>query len=331
MKGRRSSTTASDCRRVALHADDLGMNRAVTDGIFRAFSHGLLTSTSLLANAPDAARAMTRWSELARAQQAAELPSSPQRRQLGDPVQPFDLGIHWNLTQGRPLTASRYPAELLDSQGRFPGLFVLFRRLQCGGSRFRAALVEELSRQTQFILDHGVRPTHLNGHQYIELFPAVARLLPTLLEKFHIRVVRVAREPSLWQSLCGRDLGPRGKLFAAAQQIYAGPFRRRVDRAGIAHPDAYFGVALAGRIEMRWIRAFLKQSFATAEICLHPADTATASVHDTVDDGASGWYDPLADLRPKELEMLVSAELAEYLMFQGVKLGRLGELTGAEK
>ena len=49
-----------------LHADDLGMNRAVSDGIFQGFEQGLLTSTSLLSNAPDAARALellaTNWS-----------------------------------------------------------------------------------------------------------------------------------------------------------------------------------------------------------------------------------------------------------------------------
>ena len=60
-------------RRVVMHADDLGMSRAVSEGILRGFSHGLLTSTSLLANAPDAARAMTQWTELARAGQAGEL------------------------------------------------------------------------------------------------------------------------------------------------------------------------------------------------------------------------------------------------------------------
>ncbi len=52
-------TTA--CRgRIVFHADDFGMNRAVTDGILRGFQHGLITATSLLANAPDAARAITR-------------------------------------------------------------------------------------------------------------------------------------------------------------------------------------------------------------------------------------------------------------------------------
>ena len=43
--------------RLVLHADDFGMSRAVTDGILRGFQYGLLTSTSVLVNAPDAGRA----------------------------------------------------------------------------------------------------------------------------------------------------------------------------------------------------------------------------------------------------------------------------------
>ena len=61
-------------RQVILHADDLGMNRSITDGIMQGFRQGLLTSALLLANAPDAARALILWKELLRDQAAARLP-----------------------------------------------------------------------------------------------------------------------------------------------------------------------------------------------------------------------------------------------------------------
>ena len=212
------------------------MNRAVTEGILHAFRHGPLTSTSLLANAPDAARALACWPELLREHQAGELPSAPLRRRLGDPDRPFDLGIHLNLTQGRPLTAGRYPAELLDQRGCFPGIFPLLRRLRRSDCRFRAAIMDELSGQVQFMLDHGLRPTHLNGHQYIELLPAVSAIVPALLEKFGIGLVRVAAEPSLGSLIFGRGLGMKGTVLAAGQQLCAGRFRRRMDATGNTIP-----------------------------------------------------------------------------------------------
>ena len=58
------SADRSPGRRIVLHGDDLGMNPAVTDGIFQGFEQGLLTSTSLLPNAPEAERALDRWRQL---------------------------------------------------------------------------------------------------------------------------------------------------------------------------------------------------------------------------------------------------------------------------
>ena len=103
----------SDCvespRRVVFHADDFGMNPAVNEGIVTTFRKGLLTSTSLLANAPAAEAACQTWSALTAEFQSGRLPSALRRQQLTEPEQPFDLGIHLNLTQGSPLTGTHFP------------------------------------------------------------------------------------------------------------------------------------------------------------------------------------------------------------------------------
>ena len=137
MIARCPSATASPVGRIALHADDLGMSRAVTEGILRGFRDGPLTSTSLLANAPDAGRALERWKALLGQQRSGELPSGALRRTLDDDDRPFDLGVHLNLTAGRP-RRPRYPAELLDDQGQFPGIFSLFQRIARHGGRCSA-------------------------------------------------------------------------------------------------------------------------------------------------------------------------------------------------
>jgi len=145
-----------------------------------------------------------------------------------------------------------------------------------------------------------------------------------LLEKFHIGVVRVAAEPSLWRILVRCGPRPSAAIMAAAQQFFAGQFRRRMVRQRAAHADVFFGTALAGRIEMQRLRAFFRSSFPPrcrlAEICFHPAEAAGAPA-------ADDWRDPLAACRPRELELLVSGELAEYLFAGGARLGRLAALA----
>ena len=268
------------------------MNPAVSEGILQGFERGLLTGTSLLSNAPDAARALDRWRQLESRRGQGSLASMARRERLGDPAQPFDLGVHVNLTQGRPLTGSRYPAELLDSSGRFPGIFALFRRLrpcrapctmvvvggQSPGTRdtWSAAIEEELACQVQFMLDRGHPPTHLNGHQYIEMLPVVGRIVESLLEKFRIPVVRVAREQSWWQSCTWPGISTSQWLIGGLKKFHAGRFRQKM-LGKVFFSDAFFGTMTAGTTSLATIRAFLAGGgdFRLAEVCLHPGTNRT--------------------------------------------------------
>lgn len=302
--------------RLVLHADDLGINRAVTDGILRGFRDGLLTSTSLLANAPDVACALERWKGLDADRAAGHLPSQVIRRALGDPECPFDLGVHLNLTQGQPLSRG-YPAELLDSEGCFPGVFAIFARLRRCGDRFHDAIRTELEQQVQVMLDRGLRPTHLNGHQYVEMIPAVTAVVPELLDRFGIKRVRVAWERSLLRSTVLRG-HPWKWPLARVKHAFAGQFRAKMDAMSVSHPDVFFGTAHAGGVDLRLLRLFLTgaSDARLIEIGLHPGEAPP-------EDRSAGWLDPLAQARPNELRMLLSAELRDYLKSSGRRLGRL--------
>ena len=313
---------------LVLHADDFGMNRAVTDGILRGFRQGLLTSTSLLANAPDADRALSQWKELAAEQTAGRLPSAEVRRRLGDPECPFDLGVHLNLTQGRPLGGNRYPADLRDSEGRFLGIFSLFAKLWRSGDKYRAAIRDQWQRQLQFLCDHGLHPTHLNGHQYVEMLPATAEIVSELLERFAIKTVRVAWEPALLRNTTLHEFGIARWPLAQVKHLFAARFRTLIDARRIAHADVFFGTAHAGAVNLRLLRRFLasRQGCRLVEVGLHPGEAASEMPPEDHDDG---WRDPLAATRPRELQMLLSEELPRCLESSGWHLGRLQHSVGA--
>jgi predicted glycoside hydrolase/deacetylase ChbG (UPF0249 family) len=307
--------------RLFLHADDFGMSRAVTDGILRGFRQGLLTSTSLLANAPDAERAVEEWKKLLADYAADRLPSADVRRRLDDPVCPFDLGVHLNLTQGRPL-GDRYPTELLDAEGRFPGVFSLFARLRKSGRKLMPAVRDQWRLQLQFLSDHGIRPTHLNGHQYVEMLPGAAESVAELMEEFGVKTVRVAREPALFRTTALHRFQAAKWPLAVVKRFFASKFRDFADSRNIRHPEAFFGTAHAGGIDLELLQLFL-QSGRTArsvEVALHPAEIAEKT---SPEEAADDWRDPLARQRPLELKMLVSAELPDLLEAAGWRLGRL--------
>ena len=307
-------------RRVVFHADDYGMNAAVNQGILQAFRDGLLTSTSLLANAPAAKEACQAWQTVLEDLAAGRLHSSEERRKVDVPHLPFDLGIHLNLTQGRPVSGENYPAALLDAKGHFPGVGKLFSRLNRATAKELESVKSELQAQIEWMCEQGHQPTHLNGHQYIELIPPISAMIPDLLRRYAISAVRVAYERGLLRNvLLQGDL--KGWGLALVKRHYAAAFRRRIRHLKICFPDRFLGTSHAGRIDRGLVIRFLNQSSDAdfTEIGVHPAVASLSNDVSTSDP----WFDPLARLRPIELEWLCGPELPNELTKRGLGLGRL--------
>jgi chitin disaccharide deacetylase len=319
--------------RLVLHADDFGLNADVTRGIIGGFSAGLLTSTALMANAPSARLAIDLWQRLEHSRQAGTLPSLDRRRWLADPDCPFDLGVHLNLTQGRPLTGT-FPTRLLDERGMFLPPGRLYPRLLRHGRSYAAAIETELAAQVGFVESSGLRVSHLNGHQYVEMMPVIADIVPRLARRLAIGYVRAAIEPRHWLTSLraradrGRHL-PGVRLTAWSlsfvKQLHARRLAANLAAAGVARPDAFFGASHAGRVDLRLVNHYLRAAgnAALIEIALHPG------VAPAIEGSADGpWRDPLARLRPGELELLRSEPLAASLMAWGAKLARLATAVG---
>jgi predicted glycoside hydrolase/deacetylase ChbG (UPF0249 family) len=130
-------------RRLIVNADDFGMTPGVSAGILRAARHGVVTSTTALVTA-----------DIDRDQLAAALDSG-----LG-------LGIHLNLTLGKPLTRAR---SLVDGDGR------LVRDPRRAAARADVKEVEEeIEAQIErFIALTRRPPTHLDTHHHVGLFSPV--------------------------------------------------------------------------------------------------------------------------------------------------------------
>ncbi len=317
-------------RQVVLHADDFGMNRAVTEGILRGFVDGLLTSTSVLANAPEIDDALSCWQKLHVHRSQSDLPSAAARRRLDDGLMPFDFGVHLNLTQGRPITGDRFPAALLDTEGMFPGIGAMFRRLVFNPDKYARAIDDEFSAQIEIVLDHRIAPTHLNGHQYIELLPGVGAVVMRLQARYAIPVVRVACESGLTRTTLIREFQVANWCLAHVKRSFAGQFRRQAAQAHSLFPAAFFGTSHAGRITLAKLRQFLAlaPTQGITEIGMHPglpAGRDACSARDV------RWADPLAGLRPAELNLLTSPELIELFECCHVTLARLRELPAERR
>jgi predicted glycoside hydrolase/deacetylase ChbG (UPF0249 family) len=130
-------------RRLIVNADDFGLTDGVTRGILAAHRHGLVTSTTMLVNASVGG------------EQIAEALDTG----LG-------LGLHVNLTLGKPLTGGR---SLTGADGRF------VRDPMRAAARADAREVErEVEAQIDTFIELVKRPpTHLDSHHHVGTFAPV--------------------------------------------------------------------------------------------------------------------------------------------------------------
>lgn len=300
-----------------LHADDFGMNSAVNAGIAAAFRRGLLTGTSLIANAPAIDEACRLIGSLQHDATTGDLPSADRRRRLGDDRQPLDFGIHVNLTQGAPLT-SGYPEELRLPSGDFAGVWQLWRRLAARPTVYLDRIRKELAAQFDALADRGCRPTHCNGHQYVELLPTVSQALVDLLNRWRLPRIRFAYERGLvWTTLAAGS--PAAWVISLVKRRYAREFVRRMTAQGLRGTDCFFGTAHAGAVSRQTLRRFLLLTppGASVEVGLHPAVGTPGDAP-----SSRPWADPLSAARPRELDWLTDRALVDELLSMGCRLSR---------
>lgn len=150
-----------------INADDLGYSPAVNRAIDDLFRVGLVTSTSLLVNQV----ASEEGAEIAR--------RSPQ----------LSVGVHLNLSRGRPLLAAELVPSLVDENGVFCDPRLLFRRALLGQIRWYEAAAE-LEAQVEWTLARGVHIDNLDTHVHFHSLPAARRLTEWLADRYHVAAWR---------------------------------------------------------------------------------------------------------------------------------------------
>jgi hopanoid biosynthesis associated protein HpnK len=293
-------------RRLIVSADDLGWSEAVTEGIIRAHREGIVTSATVIANAPGAGEALERTRR--------EAPT-------------LALGLHLNLTEGRPLAPARELALLVDQEGGFRrSLLRLFTRAQLS-AEVRSAIRREVEAQMLWARQHGLEPSHLDSHKHVHVCPA---LLPTVIElaRSHgIRAIRTTAElhvagvgrllPSRWSA---RER-LRQWAYAAAVRRWGVAARRAVREAGFLTTDWFFGVRTTGGMSADLLEHLLHVA---------PQGLGEIMVHPGLKDEATGWPTRLGEARPAELAALCDPRVRRAVEREGWALVSYRELLDDE-
>jgi chitin disaccharide deacetylase len=282
-------------RRLIVNADDFGFTSGVNRAIAEAHSHGVVTSSTLMATGPAFASA---------AQLAKTLPQ-------------LSIGCHVLLIDGDPvLDSARIPSlTTRNSPQRFRNDLKTFAARAIAGRIDADEITTEATAQIRKIQSAGLTVSHFDTHKHTHLFPKILRPLLGAAAACGVRAVRNPFGPRL--PLLSSQLLARPNLwkrYAEVQilQRFAGKFRQTVDREGFLTPDGTLGIVVTGALDETLFQAISRSiPEGTWEFVCHPgyndAELESAKTR-------------LRASRETELRVLTLPAAREVLSSEGIEL-----------
>lgn len=281
-------------RDLIVNADDLGWTAGVNRGIGEAHRNGIVTSTSLLANGSafeDAAKV------------ARELPG------LG-------VGVHLNLSDGRPTARAGEVKSLLNESGVFAGgPESLLLRLTTRSLNPKE-VETEWNAQIEKVRAAGIRPTHLDGHKHVQMLPGLFELALRLAKQHGIEAIRVSHEASPLRTALSEGTPASAAIKQGVQarglKLLARDSRTLAERKGIVTADYFCGIAQTGVLTAAGVQKLLANlPQGTTELMCHPG---------YADEALRQSSTRLQESRQTELEILTDKSIRKTVAELGIRL-----------
>ncbi len=280
-------------RQMIINADDFGLCEGVNKAVAQAHSKGVLTSATLMANTPATDKAIAI---------AEQMPS------LG-------VGIHLNLTEGRPISSDPLVEPLINEKGEFKYSVYKLAAKSAMSERLLSAIEMELTAQIEAIINKGIKPTHLDSHKHFHCFGPIYKIVCSLAEGFGIGAIRWPWEPA---TVCSGDW-PRVGTAARIRALLLRQMTLNCQKADsrFIKNNIFFGAAHTGRIDGAFWEEMGRTQFAgTAEVMTHPGY-------------AQGLENTrLVGQREAELKWLCEPKTKEILSGAGIELIHYGQIDG---
>lgn len=275
-------------KRVIINADDFGLVRGVNEGIIQAYREGVLSSATLMANAPGFEHAV----ELA-----------GQNPDLG-------VGVHLNILRGKPLSESRHVESLMTDKGVLrTSVFQLYRGLKSG--RIDLGQVErELRTQIEKVMNAGIVPSHLDSEKHSHMIGPLFSVVLKLAMEYRIAKIRFIREFCITPRLA--QMGKSLLIFLSGLSL-----KERMTAVGIKSSDHFCGICDSGRMTAeRLQKSLLRLKDGVTEIMVHPGFISQDLIE--LEKTFGSYY--INRCRELELKALLDSGVKKTLSDRGIQL-----------
>jgi predicted glycoside hydrolase/deacetylase ChbG (UPF0249 family) len=268
--------------RLIINADDFGRTCGISAGVRKAHLQGVVTSSTCMMNLPTV--------------EADLILAMKECPRLG-------LGVHLNLTYGKPLLGSQKLSMIVDNDGRLPGLDGLLIRLP----RLKMDQVEREWRAQieRFVTVTGKYPTHLDSHHHMSFFTRELFSLMLRLAGEYGSAIRFPLRDGAIVSGIPDELMDQAVVFIP----------ELLRNIPIRCPDSFITTFYDEGISLEEMFSILDGlTDGTFEIMTHPG---------IVEAGLDSSY---SNQREKELVVLTDPQLRKGIEKRGIELIHFGEI-----
>jgi len=221
---------------VVVTADDFGRSDSICHAVELAFREGLVTDASLMVNAG-----------------SRDLGLEVARRNPG-----LGIGVHLAFQDVEPLTNSKFVASLRQLSHS-----AIFLRLLFAGSSKIGEVRAEMEAQVKWLVDQGIRPSHINGHNHVHIHPRIRRTVSQLAIKYDIPWKRTPHERNF------ENVGVARRVQQIALSFFC-LLTAFVTDHNINIPNQFFGFAVSGQMKLEHLAKYLaKATSGITEIICH--------------------------------------------------------------
>ena len=276
-------------RRLIVNADDFGLTSGVNRGVIKAHTHGIVTSTTLMACCP-------------KFQEAVDLAS----------INPhLSVGCHVLLVDASPVLDLQQVSSLAFADSgtpKFRDSLVGFAALAIAQRLDEGQIEAEITAQIRKLQTTGIQISHLDSHKHTHMFPVVFRPMLRAAKKCGVPALRNPFEPLFFAGT--KNWKRRFQL--GILRSFQSSFRHALNEAGMLTPNGCVGIIATGGLTLETFRHLIENlPEGTWEFVTHPGynDAELNSIKTR-----------LRHSRENELSILTSSEAKELLQREHIEL-----------
>lgn len=244
-------------KQLIINADDFGISKSANLAILKAAKDGVLTSASLMANAPAFEDAVS----------------------ILEQLEGISIGVHLNIIEFSTLKEKlKHNSLLYDENGQYKNGFV-----QILLKSFNEGFLEEVERDFRLQIEKILEKTkvsHIDSHVHVHAIPGIFRIACKLAKEYGIKNIRTQFEipylvPDISKYISFKY--PINLIKVALLNSFTLINWRCAKEFGLSTNENLIGVNYTGYMDNKTIEFALKNVKSLTELLLHPSISSEKS------------------------------------------------------